>query len=286
MLLNTVNNVSYIYGRNLHYNLMFVIDEGLVQMGYFNRVQYAGLSGDPRILEMESEGIYRFAYPRLIWQSSIDTLQGTAYRFSGLYVEGDFYVNNTNNYIVDYHNGYVYFNSSVWNNIVSTYGNNPTVSCSSYDVKQYYVVYENTKEIAASLNSLIERWTEEGSIDFKIPIPAIIGGVRERTVQPYEIGGTKITEMRYNLLVLSNSAEYRDRISDVIVSQKDMMFPSIVWSGLYNSSGILMYNTIDEVYNSNDRWRKWWIEDVSERVIDGKLYISEFDLLINIIGIR
>ena len=193
------SDLSYTLSTNLHYNMMFWLDEGLVEYGLFSTIQsqYQSTS-DLRTLTKEDDAVYKFAVPRLVWQTGIQTQNGIAQRFSGIYVEGNYYANETSNYYVDYHNGYLYFQHNIWSDIETHYGNTPTIACSSYDTKIYYTVYNNEDNIRKAVNYITDDW-ENASFDrFDIQNPIICGGWSDANLRPYEMGGTKLTAVTYN----------------------------------------------------------------------------------------
>ena len=285
-LLKGQNTIDYTISTNLHYNFMFWLDEGLVECGLFSTIQSAyNSSSDLRELTKTREGVYKFALPRLIWQTGVQTPNGIASRFSGITVDGQFYPNISSNYAVDYHNGYLYFTDSTWSNIVNQYGNNPTVYCSSYDVKNYYVVYSNNDTVRQAVNYISKDWINATFDKFDIKSPIICGGWYDTNIQPYELGGTRLTAATYNLLVISPTAQQRDLVTDIIMRQKDVMPPSIIWSSLYDDNANILYNTTEEFLNNSQRWRKWWIDEIHAVRMEHRIYITEFSIDIKIIGI-
>ena len=286
MLFAFTGNIEYTLSQNLHTNFMFWLDEGLVEAGFWQRIDgMYNSTSDLRALEKQEDGIYKFPLPRLIWQTGVSTLAGQVERLSGIYVDGNFYSNDSSNYTIDYHNGFLLFNDSAWQNIVNLYGNSPTILVSSYDAKSVYVVYNNTHDIYATLGKITKDWETASLEEFGYMTPICIGGIKRSTVQPYELGGTRETYLEYGLLVLSNNQDDADKISDILVRQKDVEPPSIQWSGLYNDDGTLMFTDTYDVYSKSKPWRRWWIEDIEGIRFGDKIFATEFNIAIHLLGV-
>ena len=287
MLLVGSSTLDYTLSANLHHNIMFWLDEGLVEAGFYNNIQgYYNSSSDLRVLSQYDNSTYQFGVERLIWQSGVSTVNGDISRFSGLYVEGNYYPNDSSYYNVDYHNGLVTFNDSTWNTIISTYGSSPAVTVSSYYAKSFYVVYNNDSTIYNTIGLISNDWGA-GTLDhYGFSNPIICGGIKATTLEPYEMGGTKLTKLNYSILVLTQDAYTRDRVADLITKQKYAMPPSFIWSGLYDGNGYLLYDTTYQVIDRATRWRKWWFDDIRAVIFEDKIYAAEFDIDISIIGIE
>ncbi len=273
--------------KNIHYNMMFWLDEGLVEKGFWVNITSDFYMGNTNLYEVKQldTNVYKFAYDRLIWETSVPSVFGNATRFSGVYVNGYPYANISSNYITDYHQGTITFNSSVWNGIVSSYGASPTITA-SYHAKQVYVNYDNNDLLKSQMGYIIQNYDK--TINFEelpIKLPMIAGTLDSQKIFPYEIGGTRYIRVGYSLLVITDNQESRDQIADMILQQQDMRLPSRVWKPLYNEDNCLQYDTIDQYINDCDEWRATYIERIDEKRYGNGPYFADYNIALKVIGV-
>jgi len=279
-LLQGIRNTNYIYSRNLHHGLMFWLDEGLVEQGFYvdvRRPHYAGQTDLSILTATDASQEYKFAYDRLIWQTSVFATFQTLTRISGVYIGSDFYANDGASYTIDYHNGYINFSSFV--------DVDDTVTADYY-AKQVYVAYQNDDAITAMIDYISANWDTDLNIetlDYKLPI--LVGGFTNRSVEGYELGGTKEYVLDYRLILFSDSQEIRDSVSDIIMKQEGVAPPTRIWVDMYDDNGILLYNTTDEYLTACDGWRAFWVENINELRFERMgVWVSEFSLDVRVVG--
>lgn len=272
--------------KNIHYTVMFWLDEGLLEKGFYVNITSDYYMGNKNFhnLQQVENNVYEFPLQKLVWQSSLNTDFGQISRFSGLYVEGNYYANTTSNYITDYHSGHVTFSDSVWNNITNLYGSSPSVAA-NYCAKEIYVNYDNNDVLKAQMSYIINNYDKDINFEeLPIKLPMIAGTLNSQKLFPYEIGGTRYIRTGYSILVVTDTQEMRDQIGDLILKQKDVRLPSRNWKPLYNESNVLQYDTTDQYINDCSLWREIYIEDIDEKRYGNGPYFADYDVVINIVG--
>ena len=305
LLLKGNRYTTHTFSRNLHYNMMFFFDEGLVEKGFYTHIQdpyTVGTTNLAKLIATTDANVYDFPFDRLVWQTGITTSFGTTISgvrnvkvYNSANVEQlDIDINNATYsdwFWVDYHNGQLIFNDA------SASGDIPTVLTNTYGAgwylktdyyaKQVYVAYQNDKGIVSMLDYITTTWDSDLNLstsDYKFPI--LVGGLNDNTTVPYEIGGTKSMDVNYKAILLSDTQEMRDMVCDMISMQKEVMPPSRIWGDMYDSDGKIQYSSLQGYMAGCSTWYDFRIEDLRAVRFGENIYAAEFDINILVIGVN
>jgi len=279
---------DYTYSTNLQRGIMFWLDEGLVEQGFWFSSTIPSYAGDRDLsilVPTTIEGQYDFSHKALVWQTGVTTSFGVASKPSGIYIDGDFSVNDDSVYHIDYHNGRVNFTTAGWASVVRTYGADPTITA-DYHAKTFKVFYDTNNSVKAYLSYISDRWLSSTIIEEKeYKFPIIVSNFRNQRVKPYEMGGTRYLDMNYNIFVATDSKEQRDEVADILIKQEDIKIPSRVWKDMYNTDGQILYSSTSGYIGDCTAWKPVWINKIEEKRFQQSLYFAEFLVNLTLVGI-
>jgi hypothetical protein len=268
----------------LHQCLTFWADEGLAERGFnvlssSNFYDYNGFRTD--ILSKKSAGVYKFYHDHLIWQSGLTTTHGFVHRPSGIFINNQYYTNNTSDYKIDYENGYLYFLDWPSFKTAHTLNDSPTIQA-NYWAKEVHVI----KNSDITPHPYIEQalGLTERTPEFTNSLPLMLFDIGSTEIEPYELGGTKNSVFDVHCFLFTESFQKAECITDILRGEENTKPPAVIHSGLYNTSGFLAYDTTDAYLSSLSPWYSFYIDKVRTQIYRKSVVVSEIFMRVNVIG--
>lgn len=304
-LMQGIPDISSNYFQVLHKSLLFWLDEGFLENGFYRHVPSGCYDGgtDLSMLVQNSENTSQFDFPlrNIVWQSSVVAGTTTISRPYTYYISEEDGTSRTayntslpaltDLFFVDYHNGLLLCNPSstyfgdVYDYFESNFGEGFHIQ-TDYYAKEIDVVYDQ-KRVAPMLEYVEANW--DANLDmarFGRKLPILTASVRRCSSRPYEQGGTQYIDVDYSLTVMTQDIAKLSFISYLFYANKNKTIPTRKYGALYDSNPKLLYDSSYAYMAAFSSWNAVQITQFEEvRGERNGLHVAEYDLGLRITGL-
>lgn len=245
---------DYLLISNLENNIQSFLDWGFLNIGGFINVNSSATdySNSPNKLAIVNDPnytagqVWQTRFSNWVWENGISFGSSSPTQITSISVNGT--PVNSSNYILDYANSRVIFNTAIPTNSIVTMSY-------SYKLVQIHklsddlIWWKQFQSDVANATAQFDANTGEYAIfnQYRVQLPCvIIQTVPRGESSPYQLGDKSLRTFQDIILhIISNNVGHRNSILDIIRLQED----KVIW--LYNTSTIIQNNIVPFNFNGS-----------------------------------